>query len=774
MVWSEFHWLRARGFWRVVFCNSLLLSLGACGGGTGHLVTSENPTTLIAITVSPENSSLTVGGSQQFTATGTFSDNSSQNLTSSATWSSSSSATATVQNNGQLTPGLATAVGVGTATISAAVSGVSGKATLTVNPTLVSMVVTPPSPAVAVGGTQQFVATGTYSDNSTQNITSSASWTSSSTATATVQTSGQASPGLATGVTAGTTNITATVASVSGSTTLTVLGLTSLVVSPTTGSIQQNGTVQLSANATYSNGSGSDVTSLATWVSSNTAVAIVQTSGQTAPGLVTGVGGGTSTITATYDGKTSSATFTVSSAVLKSISVSPSSVTVGVGTTQQFSATATYSDSSTGSVTNSASWSSSNSSVATIQSSGQVSPGLATGVAAGGPITIAATLKGLAGTASVTVTSSASGTKIPLMDMTAGETYQGFAGGLYGNGSDTMPSGHNAEGLALAGTIQPLDTDGNPSPSGKVILTSIGMSNAADEFGAFKQYIASGAGSSSVDQSTLVVLNGALGGMTACYWVVANGPPPCSPNTENQFDRVQETVLAPNYTQQQVQAVWIEEANGGPGVQGCGSNGAEPCNPLCNTSVTGCTNTDTTTEALRYEMQLGEIFRAAKSRWPNLRVAFPSSRIYGGYATTDVNPEPYAYEYGFSVQWLIQAQINQENGGPIDPVAGDLCDIPASSGGCAYGVAGIAPWVGWGPYTWANGATPRSDGLVWCNGQTASPCNGEQDFQSDGTHPSTVGSEKVAYGRDNPGGVQNLFDFFMQSPYTESWFAAAP
>ena len=65
--------------------------------------------------------------------------------------------------------------------------------------------------------------------------------------------------------------------------------------------------------------------------------------------------------------------------------------------------------------------------------------------------------------------------------------------------------------------------------------------------------------------------------------------------------------------------------------------------------------------------------RAARTRWPNLKLVFLASRIYGGYAHTDkINPGPYAYEYGFSVKWLIQAQVNQMATGTVDRVAGDL------------------------------------------------------------------------------------------------------
>jgi len=103
------------------------------------------------------------------------------------------------------------------------------------------------------------------------------------------------------------------------------------------------------------------------------------------------------------------------------------------------------------------------------------------------------------------------------------------------------------------------------------------------------------------------------------------------------------------------------------------------------------------------------------------------------------------------VKWLIQAQIVQirSGGTSVDPTAGDL----------NY-KGGAAPWSAWGPYTWANGDTPRSDGLVWCNGQSGAPCNGEVDFEPDGTHPNTQGDQKVA---------NLLMNFFLDSVYTP-WF----
>jgi hypothetical protein len=140
--------------------------------------------------------------------------------------------------------------------------------------------------------------------------------------------------------------------------------------------------------------------------------------------------------------------------------------------------------------------------------------------------------------------------------------------------------------------------------------------------------------------------------------------------------------------------------------------------------------------------QLGEIVRALSTRYPNLKMVFLSSQIYGGYASTPLNPEPYAYESGFAVKWLVEAQINQMDGQGIDSQAGDL----------DYGAT--TPWLAWGPYFWADGLIPRSDGLTW-------ECN---DLAADGTHPSGAGRLKVS-------GL--LLDFFLNSPFSQPWFTGS-
>jgi len=146
--------------------------------GTGVAVT------LTSISVSPASPSVTKGSQLQFTATGTYSNGTTANVTSSATWTSSTTSVATVSST---TKGLATAVAAGTSTISASVGTVKGSTVLTVPAaTLQSITVAPNGVSLGLNGTQQFTATGLYSDGSTQNLTNAVTWTSGTPATVSV------------------------------------------------------------------------------------------------------------------------------------------------------------------------------------------------------------------------------------------------------------------------------------------------------------------------------------------------------------------------------------------------------------------------------------------------------------------------------------------------------------------------------------------------------------------------------------------------------------
>jgi hypothetical protein len=173
--------------------------------------------------------SIAVGQTQQFTATGLYSDLSTADLTSSVTWTTSSGSTATISNAAG-TQGLATGVANGAVTVTATdpSSSIPGTAALTVLPAvLVAITVNPPIATVAVGQTKQFTATGLYSDLSTADLTSSVTWSTSDGTTASIS-NASGSQGLATGVAVGAVTVTATDPSTS------IPGTAALTVSPGT------------------------------------------------------------------------------------------------------------------------------------------------------------------------------------------------------------------------------------------------------------------------------------------------------------------------------------------------------------------------------------------------------------------------------------------------------------------------------------------------------------------------------------------------------------
>ena len=274
----------------------------AAGAITGSTTLTVAAAALASVAVTPANPSVALGLTQQFTATGTYTDGSTQNLTSSVKWTTLNTTVTTISPSG-LALGLVT----GSATIQAASGSISGTTTLVVSTAaLSSIAVTPASPSVAQGVTQQFTATGTYTDRSTQDVTSSVSWSSSNTGVVTI-TAG----GLATGVTSGESTVQAAYKSITGTTTLTVSSatLSSIAVTPANASIAQGLTEQCTATGTYSDASTHDLTTLVTWSSLNKAIATV-----TSGGLTKAVAVGTATIQAAFGSTSGTTTLTVNTA----------------------------------------------------------------------------------------------------------------------------------------------------------------------------------------------------------------------------------------------------------------------------------------------------------------------------------------------------------------------------------------------------------------------------------------------------------------------------
>ncbi|MEX2962875.1 beta strand repeat-containing protein [Microbulbifer sp. TYP-18] len=318
---------------------------------------------LTSIQITPAVVSLPKGNSQQLTAEGTFSDGSNLDITNTVNWNSDNTAAATVDILGEVT-----AVDVGSANITASQGGISSNtATVTVtSAVLTSIQVTPAVSSLPKGNSEQLTAVGTFSDGSTLDITSSASWNSDNTAVATVDILGEV-----TGVEVGSANITASQDGITSNTaavTVTSAVLTSIQVTPAVVSLPKGNSVQLTAVGTFSDGSTLDITSSASWNSDNTAAATVDLLGE-----VTAVEVGSADITASQDGITSNtATVTVTSAVLTSIQVTPATVSLPKGNSEQLAAEGTFSDGSTLDITNTVNWNSDNTAVATVDVLGEV------------------------------------------------------------------------------------------------------------------------------------------------------------------------------------------------------------------------------------------------------------------------------------------------------------------------------------------------------------------------------------------------------------------
>ncbi len=264
--------------------------------------------------------------------------------------------------------------------------------------------------------------------------------------------------------------------------------------------------------------------------------------------------------------------------------------------------------------------------------------------------------------------------------------FQGQRGGLYPDGSNQPPADYAAAGIKAARAIVPRAPDGQSIADGKIVLLSVGMSNTSIEYSAFITLARQDAHLA----STVVLVNGAQGGQDARAWVDPNAP---------VWSFVERQLGAAGVTDAQVQAIWLKQAQARP---------TSSFNPFI--------------QSLSNEIET--IDRNAAARFPNLQQVFLSPRIYAGYATSALNPEPYAYETGFADKLVITNAISQPQ---------------------------VRPWVGWGPYLWTDGTRGRKDGFSWSCDDVRS---------SDGTHPSASGAQKVATLLDQ---------FFDRSPFTP-WF----
>lgn len=295
----------------------------------------------------------------------------------------------------------------------------------------------------------------------------------------------------------------------------------------------------------------------------------------------------------------------------------------------------------------------------------------------------------------------------PLSDMTADDRYREEDGGLYGGGRNDPPEEHLAAALRQAELIRPRDPDGGPSPDGKVVFLSIGMSNTTQEFSAFVRI----ANADPARSPSLVIVDGAQGGMDAKAWAVSGRPDRAG--ARNPWDVLDDRLEQAGVSSPQVQVAWVKQARIAPGTIG-----------------------EFPKHADEMKEHMVVILHKLHERFPNLRIAYLSSRIYAGYAKTPLNPEPYAYESAFVVRGLIEDQVKGRPELNYDSAKGEV----------------KSPLLLWGPYLWADGEKGRgTDDLVWK----------PEDLGGDGTHPSDSGRMKVA---------ELLLRFVKTDPTAKTWF----
>lgn len=248
-------------------------------------------------------------------------------------------------------------------------------------------------------------------------------------------------------------------------------------------------------------------------------------------------------------------------------------------------------------------------------------------------------------------------------------TYLGSQGGLYPNGENEPPPEWAQAGLSAASEVLPRDASGNLSENGKIVLLSIGMSNTTHEWSGRSPHF-EGTADGFMEQAArypdrnphLVIVDGAVSGRAA------NAIVPGGVYYTTYWPMVITRLSQAGVTANQVQVIWLKEANPCPGQAICGNRNLTPARG------------DWPGYAQELQQHLELIVRELEQRFPNLKQIFVSPRTYGGYALTTLNPEPFAFETGFAVKWLIEDHIK----------AGK-----------------IKPWLDWGPYLWANGPTLR-------------------------------------------------------------------
>jgi hypothetical protein len=320
---------------------------------------------------------------------------------------------------------------------------------------------------------------------------------------------------------------------------------------------------------------------------------------------------------------------------------------------------------------------------------------------------------------------------VPLTDLT--NRYKGEDGGLYGGGRNQPPAAHWTAYLKESAGLRPLDAAGEASPDGKIGLVIVGFSNTMLEAEDFKRT----ADADPEKSARVVIVNGAMGGRAAVMWAydgaallpeaeqkrvgremdLLHMPKEDRRGSKDTWPTLDSRVHAAGLTSNQVQVLWMKHVDAQPGLLG-----------------------EFPAHARALQADMADVVLLAKKHLPNVRVAYFSSRTFGGWSSPNSgSPEPFAYESAFAARWLVQAQIAGDATLNFDPARGQV----------------TAPLLLWGPYLWTCGDRPRADGLVWSLDDVRA---------NDHLHPSAAGCRKI---------TKLLLDFLKHDEGARRWFVAS-
>lgn len=243
-----------------------------------------------------------------------------------------------------------------------------------------------------------------------------------------------------------------------------------------------------------------------------------------------------------------------------------------------------------------------------------------------------------------------------------------------------------APGATWHGYPGGLADNGTPTVTpvnGRIVIVAISMSNGFMEMNRFIERYAD----HPEVASRIGLVNCAKGGHALERWL----------SMASLWDECRQKIQAAGFTPAQVRVVWAKNAN--------------------QFTDHGRTLPDPNADFHDLVANIAALSQRIGAEFPAVQAVFHSSRIFGGYSGRADRGEPMSYEGGLAINEVIRMQQRGQ--------------LPG------------APWIGWGPYLWADGAVPNGGGIAWL----------ESDFQSDRVHPSTAGQTKVA---------DALHRFFMQ------------